>query len=486
MNQEALCDLVDELRSLDRETEWVEFKHNNADPQMIGEYVSALSNSAALHRKPAAYILWGIDDSTHQVVGTSFKPRNTKVAGQELENWLTNQVVPQVDVRIHEFAYSDDQPMVLFEIRPAARTPVRIGDTEYIRVGSYKKKLRDHPEKERALWATFSLIPFEDGVAMDNATSDDVLRLIEYPTYFELMKQTLPDNRVAILQRLCDEKVILRKGNDRFQITNVGAILFAKDLREFLGLKRKSLRVIRYKGKNRTETIREQEGVRGYAVGFSGAIQYINGQLPANEEVGRALRSDVPMYPEIAIRELVANALIHQDFSMSGTGPMVEIFSDRVEITNPGKPLVDTLRFIDCPPQSRNETLASIMRRIGVCEERGSGIDKVVFHIELFQLPAPDFNASTEHTRVILFAPRSLADMDQGERIRACYQHACLCWVSNERMTNSSLRKRFGIDDKNYSQASKIISDTLEAKLIKPFDPGSTSKKHAKYLPFWG
>ena len=165
---------------------------------------------------------------------------------------------------------------------------------------------------------------------------------------------------------------------------------------------------------------------------------------------------------------------------------MVEIFSDRVEITNPGKPLVDTLRFIDCPPQSRNETLASIMRRIGVCEERGSGIDKVIFHIELFQLPAPDFNASTEHTRVILFAPRALADMDQGERIRACYQHACLCWVSNERMTNSSLRKRFGIDDKNYSQASKIISDTLEAKLIKPFDPGSTSKKHAKYLPFWG
>jgi ATP-dependent DNA helicase RecG len=191
------------------------------------------------------------------------------------------------------------------------------------------------------------------------------------------------------------------------------------------------------------------------------------------------------MYPQIAIRELVANALIHQDFTMTGTGPMVEIFSDRIEITNPGKPLIDPLRFIDEPPQSRNESLAAFMRRVGICEERGSGIDKVIFQVELFQLPAPDFCVTEDHTKVTLFAHRGWSDMDQQDRIRACYQHACLCYASNEQMTNTSLRRRFGIEDKNYAIASRIIADTIAAGLIKPENPNNKSKKHAKYVPFW-
>ena len=142
------------------------------------------------------------------------------------------------------------------------------------------------------------------------------------------------------------------------------------------------------------------------------------------------------MYPEKAIRELVANALIHQDFSVTGAGPMVEIFAERMEITNPGEPLVDTLRFIDTPPRSRNEDLAAMMRRMKICEEGGTGIDKVVEAIEAFQLPAPDFAAITTmqpgFTKATLFAHQKLAEMDSKDRIRACYQHACLCYVSGQ------------------------------------------------------
>jgi ATP-dependent DNA helicase RecG len=191
------------------------------------------------------------------------------------------------------------------------------------------------------------------------------------------------------------------------------------------------------------------------------------------------------MYPELAIRELVANAIIHQDFNISGTGPMVEIFSDRIEISNPGVPLIDTKRFLDQPPRSRNEDLAAFMRRINICEERGSGIDKVISEVENFQLPAPEFEVTSEHTKVILFAYKKLSDMDKDDRIRACYQHACLRYVSNEQMTNSSLRGRFSIEDKNYSMASRIIAETIDADLVRPYDPDSTSKKHAKYVPYW-
>ena len=272
---------------------------------------------------------------------------------------------------------------------------------------------------------------------------------------------------------------------DRFDVTNLGAILFAKNLGDFDRLGRKLVRVVFYQGRDRTQTQRELTWAEGYAIAFEKIIIAIDDRLPQNEHIGRAFRTSMKMYPEIAIRELIANALIHQDFSISGTGPMIEVFEDRIEITNPGVPLIDTMRFIDNPPQSRNESLASFMRRINICEERGRGIDKVVKHIEIFQLPAPNFAAIDKFTKSTLFAYQKLNNMSKDDKVRACYQHACLRFVSNDQMTNSSLRERFSIDDKNYSIASRIISDTLDAGLIKSFDPDNTSKKHAKYVPCW-
>lgn len=484
MSAEELKDLIRTLVALPDEVEWVEFKVNNDKPDEIGDYISAIANSAALHGKPAGYIVWGIEDRTHTIVGTSFRPRQTKIGNEELENWLARLLTPRIDFRIHELD-SESKHLVLFEIPPASHMPVRFGDNEFIRVGSYKKKLKDHPDKERALWGLFSKVHFEKELAVRSVTSDQVLSLLDYPAYFELTSQSLPDNRTGILERLTAEKMIIPASGGKFHITNLGAILFAKDLDAFEGLKRKAVRVIAYKGANRVETLREQTGRKGYASGFEGLISFVSTQLPHNEHIGKALRMEQPMYPEKAIRELVANAIIHQDFRSTGTGPMVEIFSDRIELTNPGTPLIDTLRFIDAPPQSRNDALAAFMRRLNICEERGSGIDKVVFYVELFQLPAPDFMVTENHTKVILFAPKSLAEMSKKDRIRACYQHAALQYVSNQQMTNASLRKRFSISAQNAAIASRIIAETLEEGLVKSADPENRSRKHATYIPFW-
>lgn len=412
MDVAKLHSLLDSLRSLPKETEWVEFKHNYAKPEEIGECLSALANSAGLLKKENGYLVWGIESDTHCVIGTNFKPTQRKIGNQELENWLAFQLQPRINFKINEFTYEGHQ-VVLFEVQPCQHTPVRFRDAEFIRVGSYKKKLKEFPEKERALWLQLAQISFEEGIACKDASSDEVLSLIDYPSYFELMSQNLPSNKSGILDRLLREKIILRKAEDRFDITNLGAILLAKRLKDFDKLSRKAMRVIFYKGNNRIETIKEQDGLKGYAVGFEGLILYINDQLPSNEQLGQALRQEVRMYPEIAIRELVANAIIHQDFTTIGDSPTVEVFSDRIEITNSGQPLIDTLRFIDEPPQSRNEKLASFMRRLNICEERGSGIDKVIFNIELFQLPAPEFIVTENHTRVVMFAYRKLSEMDK-------------------------------------------------------------------------
>ena len=484
MSEAKFEKLIKELSSFPAETEWVEFKKNQARPEEIGENASALANSAASLRKQCGYIVWGIEDVGHAITGTGFKPRETKIGNEELENWLLHNLEPRVDIKIHEGNVGGQQ-IVLFEVQAANNRPVRFKDAEYIRVGTYTKKLRDYPEKERNLWRIFDRVNFEDGIAKKDVSSDDVLASIDYPNYFGMLKEPLPDNRAAILQRLISDKIIVFAVGDRYDITNVGAILFAKNLNDFERLSRKALRVIIYRGSNRTEAVKEILLPKGYAIGFEGAMRYINDQLPQNEEIGEALRKEVRMYPQIAIRELVANALIHQDFNITGSGPTVEIFSDRMEITNPGVPLIDTLRFIDEPPRSRNERLAALMRRMTICEERGSGIDKVIFHIEMFQLPAPDFRASADSTITVLYGHRKFVQMNREERIRACYQHSCLQYVSGQHMTNTSLRKRLGIKDSNYPAASKIIRDAIELNLVKSKFEKASSKKDASYVPFW-
>ncbi|MEK6334509.1 MAG: ATP-binding protein [Acidobacteriota bacterium] len=479
-----LNQLLTSLLALPKETEWVEFKHNNDNPEDIGEYLSALSNSAALHGKEGGYLVWGVEDGTHKVLGTTVHPRLRKIGNEELENWLAHSLSPRVDFRFHEFEHAG-QRVVLLRVQPALASPVSFRGTEWIRVGGVKKKLKEHPGKEKELWLVLARLSFEKGIAAQDVPGDDVLARLDYPKYFELSEQALPANRAGVLERMCVDRLIVARGSDTFDITNLGAILFAKHLSEFEALARKAFRVIRYEGTNRVETEHEKLGVKGYAAGFEGLVAYVNDHVPRNEVLGQALRREVRMYPERAIRELVANAMIHQDLGMSGTGPMVEIFEDRMEISNPGLPLIDPLRFIDHAPRSRNEILADLMRRLGICEERGSGFDKVVSETEAFQLPAPDIRVDSTHTRVILFGHQKLSDMDRKDKVRACYQHCVLLYVSNKRMTNSTLRERFKIPEQDYPIASRIIRDTIDANLVKPEDPESKSKKHARYVPFW-
>jgi ATP-dependent DNA helicase RecG len=124
------------------------------------------------------------------------------------------------------------------------------------------------------------------------------------------------------------------------------------------------------------------------------------------------------------------------------------------------------------------------MRRFRICEERGSGIDKVVFQTELFQLPAPLFEAPKGFTRTVLFSHRPLGEMDREDRVRACYLHACLKYVQRDFLTNTSLRDRFGIEEKNRSMASRLIRDAVEAHAIVPYDP-TAAPKLMKYVPWW-
>lgn len=477
MDEKEFTDLVEELLSYGCENEWIEFKVDNSEPHLIGEYLSALSNSARLHKTKHGYLVFGIDNET-KIIGTNFQPKKAKGKGNEnLENWLLRLLNPRIDFEIIEGIYKGKN-VVIFKIDSAKKSPVKFDGIEYLRVGEYKKSLKEFPEKERNLWRILNEVVFEEGVALDKLDVGDVLNLLNYPEYFSLMKSKLPQNREFILEKLEEEKLIRKKGK-KYSITNLGAILFANDLNKFPKLSRKKIRVIFYGGNSRTGAIREREHKEGYAVLFKGLIQYILDQLPSNEVIKTALREEVFMYPPIAIRELLANVLIHQDFFEEGSSPMVEFFNNRIEFTNPGEPLIDTNRFIDHAPISRNDKLAGFMRRVKICEEAGTGVDKVVEVVEIFQLPAPEFIKENKFVRVILYGPRDFKDMTKEDRIRACWQHCVLKYVTRQFMTNATLRERFKLKGKNdYVQVSKIIRACIDKGYIK-------QDESKRYIPAW-
>jgi predicted HTH transcriptional regulator len=475
--------IINETLKRTAELPWIEFKGNNSNPQEIGENISALSNSAALFSQNYAFMLWGIEDTTHKITGTDFNPQKAKQGNQGLDLWLSTQLEPQIQFYFHKTVI-DGKNVVLLEITAAHSEPVKFKGIDYIRVDSYKKKLKDYPDTERELWAIFSKKPFESMIAMENVSGDFILRLLDYPAYFEMLSEDLPSNKAAIIERLEAEAMVRKSETGNYNITNLGAILYAKNLSDFPSLERKAVRIIRYDGAHRMSASKERSGKKGYASGFEGLIDFINTLLPENEIIGTALRKTVPMYPELAVRELVANALIHQNFFIQGTGVMIEIFDDRMEITNPGNPLIEKERFIDHPPISRNEKLAGFMRRIGVCEERGSGYDKVVFQTEFYQLPAPEIEIYDNHTKIILFVYKEFSKMSKDDKLRACYLHACLKKVNRDYMTNSSLRERFNIEAKNSAVLSRLLGEASAKGLIK-ISEESTSDKNRKYLPFW-
>ncbi len=482
METEQLISLVNDLTSQPKENEWIEFKHNFHSPEEIGERISALSNTARLHNQTLGYLVFGIENETHRVLGTDFKAKSHKKGNEELENWLASRLNPRIDFTIEEFDYEEGKHISLFIVPAAKNRPVLFLHQAYIRVGSITRKLIDFEEKERKIWQNTDY-QLENEIAKSKLSASEVIDLLSTQTYFELLKIPYPSNQAGVIEKFISEQLIVKE-NSGYSITKLGALLFAKNLNDFDDLYRKAVRVIVYKGKGKTETEREQSFTKGYCVGFESMMDWINGQLPANEVIGRALRDNQRTYPEISIRELTANCIIHQNPEEKGF-PMVEIYADRVAISNPGQPLIVPERFID-EYVSRNEKMADLMRRANLCEEKGSGMDKAISNNELYHLPPINILVDELRTTVTIYAYQKLSEMSHKDKINACYQHCCLRYTQNEKMTNQSLRERFEVEEKNYPTVSKIIKTAIEAGFIKDEDPDNKAKRYSRYIPFWG
>lgn len=461
---------IDLWRKSPSEHQRLEFKEAKTqfDNRTLYEYCVALANEGG-----GLFLLGIADKAPRPVVGT--RAFNNPVAMAEK---LFHAVGFRVD--IEEVAHPDGRVLV-FHI------PSRPRGTAYHLDGKYLMRSGEAlvPMSEDQLRRIFA----EGGPdwleehSMTGLDAQQIVELLDTQTFFELLKLPYPTERAGVIDRLLRERLV-DEIDGAYAIRRLGALLLAKKLSDFADLARKAPRVVVYSSTSKLETRLDQPGTKGYAVGFQGLVRFVMGQLPQNEVIEDALRKEVKLVPEVVIRELVANALIHQDLRMGGASVMVEVYSNRVEISSPGEPVVPVDRFID-GYQSRNERLADLMRRLGICEEKSSGIDRVVQAAEVYQLPAPDFRAGHRRTVVTIYGPKPFEDMDREDRIRACYQHCALKWVMSERMTNQSLRERFNLPEDKVATVSQVIAAAQEAGRIKLDDAVTQSKRYARYVPFW-
>lgn len=465
---EADLNVLLDLRS---ENEHVEFKEakNNFHFEKLVDYCVALANEGG-----GRMVLGVTDKPPRRVVGTSaFEMPEKTVAG----------IYERIHLKVlwHEIEHADGRVLV-FEVpsRPIGH-PLQYEGRYWMRAGEelvpmtsdQLKRIIDEGKPD-----------FIDLAAHSNCTEEEVVSLLDVQGYFDLRKRPLPSTRTELLDVL-EGKGFVRRENGLFTITNLGALLLAKRLPDFESLARKGVRLIVYEGisKEKVRDGKDITGQKGYAVGFEGLVSYVHAQLPASEEIASALRTTTHAYPLKAVREIIGNAIVHQDLGEQGTGITVEIYDDRIEVTNPGLPILPTDRFID-ENQSRNERLADALRQLGICEERGHGMDAVVMQIEAYQLPPYRCRLGTRHTTVVLSRYKPLKDLSPEERVNAVYQHCVLRFVTNQVTNNESVRKRFNIDKKNSATASRLLGEAVGATVIRPSDPEAANKL-MRYVPYW-
>ncbi|RFB87652.1 transcriptional regulator [Rhizobium leguminosarum bv. trifolii] len=476
------CALLNRLLQEPSESAWLEFKVNNKDPREIGEYVSALANSAMLLGRDRAFLVFGIEDRTKRRVGTELRLQQLKQGNEDFTNWLARMVEPRVLIEVLDFV-CDGLAYSIVAIEPSYERPVKFSGAEFIRIGENKKKLAEFPEHERALWIATGRRRFETAVALSNVTADDIFAMLDPDPIYDLTDEPRPKNNQEIIRKMVDAGFLLDNLEGRFDITNLGAIMLAHDVTVFPSIAGKTVRIVKYSGRDKSRSDFEQEGRKGYAVAFTAMMRFLMERLPKDERYIDGVRRMVPHFPETAVREVIANALIHQDFMATGVGPVVEIYDNRIEVTNPGNSLINTDRILD-ERRSRNEKLAATMRSFGLCEERGGGLDKTLIEIEAQRLPPPDFISSEHSMRVVLFAPKGFGQMSKAEKLRACFFHCVLRWLTHDYMSNATLRERFSLAPEEYQAVSAVIAESIKLGRIAPADPDQ-GKRNARYIPYW-
>ena len=477
-------ELIYSLVGFPDETEWLEFKDSQGDPERIGRDISALANSAALHRRSRAYKIWGVEDGSHRLVGTRFNPYRTKARGnQDLLIWLRSMLSKNASYEFGSVEH-DGMEFVVLQIAAASNQPVCFDNVAYIRSGSSTTTLLPGSATEVKLWRRLQSRDYELQPSLTGLDATHALELLDVDAYYRLMGMRKPGKVEAILLDMCEQGLLQERDDRSYAVTNLGALLVAKSFGPFHNLKKRPLRFLRFVGTGNTDIADDVIFDKGYALAIGEAERYIMAATASSEHDEGAFRKVDELYPKRAVRELLANAVIHQDLSDGTSGPLVSLYANRIQFSNPGASLIPLERILNAVPKTRNPRLVDLLRQMDLCEEGGTGWDRAVEALEAAHMAAPKMRSSEElGTQVTLFAGSAYGRMTRQERKDAVYWHACLQFARDSSMSNQSLRERFGLD-KNMVAMSRLIRECLQDGLIKEED-AEASDRYRRYIPAW-
>lgn len=350
-----LIALVDKLRlNTKTETEWLEFKSNYLSAENIAKDISALSNGATLLGRPFAYLIFGIDDSTHDVIGTTYNYRKEKKGHEDLEPWLTRVIDPDINFKFYEFEYSDFKKVLLLEIPAAYKIPTRFSGETYIRIGSSTKNIKGYPERERDLWKTFNDFHYESQTSKNQTL------------HFSYLKNKLESVQKEFNQSAL-HKLRLLTSEDKFN----NLALLVSDENPYI------VKFAYYKNSKLDFRVKKE---------FSGSwLKILDDVLEQvilyNDVSARLLpgefqRTEVLSYPEPSLREMIINAFMHLDID-APSNIKIEFFPDRVDIGSPGSLYKTTLEAVLSGRQSfRNPNLVYLFSQLGYIENYATGFEK--------------------------------------------------------------------------------------------------------------
>lgn len=354
-------EVVRELKGYESEKEWFEFKVNWFEPNELGQYISAMSNSAAMEGKKNAYLVWGIDDKTHEIVGTAFD-YDVDVKNEPLKHFLARQLTPDLNFTFSE-GRIDGERVVLLTIPAAKTVPTAFDKVRYIRIGSSKERIEKYPEREAHLFSVlrngiptienteseYQNLSFEQlfiyygakGVNINKRTFKKNLGLLTEDGKYNILAQLLSDNshmpvRVAIFSGIT-------KADNMYSIREFGyqCILYSLD------------DVLRY----------------------GDVLNIIQ-----TDETNRVVeRKEEPLFENDAFREAVINAFVHNRW-ISGNEPMFTVFSDRIEILSRGgiAPNQTMEGFFSGESVPVNPKLSEITMQLHVSEKTGRGVPTII------------------------------------------------------------------------------------------------------------
>ncbi|MBE3037337.1 MAG: putative DNA binding domain-containing protein [Chloroflexi bacterium] len=407
MNVQELTTLLDRLRREPHETEWLEFKENYYEPQVLGEYLSALANAASLARKPQGYLVFGVRDRIHEVVGTEFDPYAVKAKGnQDLLLWLAMGLQPNIGFEVHILGHPKGK-VVFFEVGPAWDRPVRFYGTAFIRIGASKTELHKHPEKERAIWSRRT---DWSGQVREGASVVDLddAALLKAREQFRIKHP----KQAAELDGW-DDATFLNKAKftNRGAVTNAALLLLGKPESATL----LSPAVARISWILKDAQNREMD-YEHFGPPFLLQVDQVLGRI-RNLNIrslpsGTLFPQEITQYDPWVIREALHNAIAHQDYGLRGRVNVVETPSS-ILLTNVGGFLPGDVEKVirqDAPLEIyRNPLLAEVMVDLNMIDTQGGGIKRMFQKQKQRFFPMPDYDL-TEFDRVQVSIPGNILD----------------------------------------------------------------------------